>query len=112
MPPAAPGRERGRSPGGRAAGGRRRPGVAAPPPLPGAPPVHLRERSQRAAVALRQVAGGARRSIFGAVMFAFLGMGTLLVALPQVMAYTLALVCLGLAVAAARQFLARRRSGE
>jgi cardiolipin synthase len=86
--------------------------VPADPTIPRVPPVHLRERSQRAVVALRQVAGGARRSIFGAVMFTFLGMGTLLVALPQVMAYTLALVCLGLAVAAARQFLARRRSGE
>jgi cardiolipin synthase len=86
--------------------------VRADPTVPRVPPVHLRERSQRAVVALRQVAGGARRSIFGAVMFAFLGMGTLLVALPQVMAYALALVCLGLAVAAARQFLARRRSGE
>lgn len=68
-----------------------------------------RERSQRAAVTLWQVAGGARRSIAGAVMFTFLGAGALLVALPRFTAYALAVVAFLLGGGAAWSFFQRRR---
>ncbi len=71
-----------------------------------------RELGQRAAVTLRHVAGGARRSIAGAVTFAFLGAGALLVALPRVMAYGLAVLCFALAGAAARHIHERRHLGD
>ncbi len=67
------------------------------------------ERSQQAVVALRQVAGGARRSIAGAIVFSSLGAAALVVALPRVTAYILALGCFWLALRAAWEFRQRRR---
>lgn len=67
------------------------------------------ELTRRAAVTLRQVAGGARRSVAGAVIFASLGAGALLVAWPRVMAYVLATLCFGLGAVAGWHFLELRR---
>jgi len=67
------------------------------------------ERSRRAVITLRKVAQGAQRSIAGAVAFTFVGGGILLLALPNVMAYALAVVCFGLGIAAALRYLQRRQ---
>lgn len=67
------------------------------------------ERSRRAVVALRNVAEGAQRSIAGAVAFTFVGGGLLFLALPNVMAYALAVACFVLGAAAAARYLKRRR---
>jgi len=67
------------------------------------------ERSRRAVVTLRKVAHGAQRSIAGAVTFTFIGGGLLLLALPNIMAYGLAVVCFGLGLAAALRYLQRRQ---
>jgi len=80
---------------------------AADPAEPG-PRRRVRELPSRAAVALRQVAGGARRSIAGAVIFLSVGAGALFLALPRVMAYALAVISFSLAAGAASQFLQRR----
>jgi cardiolipin synthase len=66
------------------------------------------ELSRRAVVTLRKVAGGARRSILGAVIFALLGAGSLLLILPHVTAYALAVLCFWLGGAAVLEFLRRR----
>ncbi len=71
-----------------------------------------KELSRRAAVTLRKVAGGARRSVAGAIIFTLLGSGVLLIAVPRVMAYALAVVCFWLGGAAVWQFLERRRHWE
>jgi cardiolipin synthase len=88
------------------------PAVVPAADAPRLPAASARELSRRAVVTLRQVAGGARRSIAGAVTFAFLGAGALLVTLPRIMAYVLAVVCFGLAGASGRHFLERRRAGD
>lgn len=68
---------------------------------------------EHAVQTVRQVAGGARRSIAGALLFGFLGSGVLLLALPRVMAYVLAggafLVAL---LGAAHEFLRWRRRAD
>lgn len=66
------------------------------------------ELSRRAVVTLRKVAGGARRSILGAVIFGLLGTGSLLLVLPHVMAYALAVLCFWLGGTAVLEFLRRR----
>jgi cardiolipin synthase len=73
-----------------------------PPRAPG-------ERSRRAVITLRKVAEGAQRSIAGAVAFTFVGGGLLFLALPNVMAYALAVACFGLGAVAAARYLQRRR---
>jgi cardiolipin synthase len=67
------------------------------------------ERSRRAVIALRKVAQGAQRSIAGAVAFTFLGVGLLFVALPNVMAYALAVVSFGFGLVAVARYLQRRQ---
>lgn len=84
--------------------------VAADPPERVAR-ARVRELPRRAAVTLRQVAGGARRSIAGAFVFTFVGAGALLIALPRIMAYFLAVVSFSLAGGALAQYLERRRRG-
>jgi hypothetical protein len=54
------------------------------------------------------VAGGARRSIGGAIAFASAGTGVLLVALPRLTAYVLAALAFGFGALAAREALRRR----
>jgi cardiolipin synthase len=70
------------------------------------------EVSQRAAVTLRHVAEGARRSIAGAALFASLGIGSLFALAPRVMGYLVALVSFWVAARAAAQFFIRRRYGD
>lgn len=84
--------------------------VAADPPDRTAR-TRVRELPRRAAVTLRQVAGGARRSIAGAFVFTFVGAGALLIALPRIMAYLLAVVSFSLAGGAVAQYLERRHRG-
>jgi hypothetical protein len=67
------------------------------------------ERSHRAFVVLRQVAGGARRSIAGAILFASLGTGILLVLLPRATAYVLGAGCFWFGLRAAWEFWKRRQ---
>ncbi len=67
-----------------------------------------RELSRRAAVTLAQVAGGASRSIAGAIMFASLGVAALFFALPEVMGYVVAALCFLLGAGATWQFVRRR----
>jgi cardiolipin synthase len=71
-------------------------------------PSTRRELSKRAAMTLGQVAGGARRSIGGAIAFASAGTGVLLVALPRLTAYVLAALAFGFGALAAREALRRR----
>jgi cardiolipin synthase len=70
------------------------------------------ERSQRAAVAVRRLAAGARRSIAGAVLFGSLGLGALFALAPRVMGYLVALVCFSVAANAGRHFVVRRRQRD
>ncbi len=79
----------------------------APPEIPAHRP-WARELSQRAVLTLRQVAGGARRSIAGAVLFASAGVGSLFLAAPRLMGYLAAFAFFSIGVGAARQFAARR----
>ena len=67
-----------------------------------------RELSRRAAVTLAQVAGGASRSIAGAVIFVSLGAAVLFVALPRVMGYVVAALFFALGAGATWQFIRRR----
>lgn len=89
-----------------------------PPALVPAAPVErhhprtARELSRRAAITVRQIAGGARRTITGAVFFVTVGVGVLLVALPRIMAYTLAVISFWLSLGAAMQFFRRRYRGD
>lgn len=68
-----------------------------------------RELSRRAVVTLRHVAGGARRSIAGALVFTSLGLGALFLLLPRVMAYVVAVFAFWLSLNAAWHFVQRRR---
>jgi cardiolipin synthase len=70
-----------------------------------------RERSQRAVLTFRQVAGGARRSIAGALLFASAGVGALFLVAPRLMGYLAAFAFFWIAAGAARQFVARRHQG-
>lgn len=97
-------------PRGRPVVAHRLPPAVVPSEPPGSrPPLAL---PRRAASTVRQVAGAARRSIAGAVMFGFVGVGTLFLALPRMMAYALAVLCFGLAAAAASHFFRRRAYGR
>jgi cardiolipin synthase len=80
---------------------------AALPHAPGA-----REKSQRAVVAVRRLAAGARRSIAGAVLFGSLGLGSLFAFAPRLMGYLAAVVCFSVAANAGRHFLVRRRQRD
>lgn len=83
--------------------------------VPHAIPNHApgaKERSRRAAVALRVVAAGARRSIAGAVLFGSLGAGGLFALAPRFMGYVVALLCFTVAANAARHFFMRRRQRD
>ncbi len=71
-------------------------------------PLTTRDLGHRAVVTLAQVAGGARRSIGGALVFTFLGIGALFLALPRIMAYVLAVLAFWLGGLAAWEFLRRR----
>jgi cardiolipin synthase len=72
----------------------------------------MREVSQRAVLTLRQVAGGARRSIAGAVLFVSAGVGALFLAAPRLMGYLAAFAFFWIGVGAARQFAARRHQSN
>jgi hypothetical protein len=58
---------------------------------------------------VRQVAGGARRSLIGAAAFGLAGAGVLLVALPRVVAYGMAAVAFAFAILATSRVIARWR---
>ena len=58
---------------------------------------------------LRQVAGGARRGLAGALSFTLLGIGVLTLALPTTVAYALAALTFGLAGLAASRVVSRWR---
>ncbi len=70
------------------------------------------ERSHRAAVALRQIALGARRTIAGAVLFGSVGVGVLFALAPRVMGYIVAFICFAVAANAGRHFVAWRRQRD
>ena len=68
------------------------------PETRGRPPRRAsRDLPERAVLQVRQVAGGARRSIAGTILFALVGWGVLLLTLPRIMAYFLAAVAFLLA---------------
>ncbi len=86
-----------------------------PAVVPATEPVHTargttshRELQHRAVMTLSQVAGGARRSIGGALVFGSLGAGVLFLAVPTIMAYVLAAASFWLGGVAAWEFLRRR----
>ena len=68
-----------------------------------------RDLPRRAFRTLRNVAGGARRGLAGALTFSLAGIGVLLVALPTAVAYVLAVGAFALAGLAATRAVARRR---
>ncbi len=70
------------------------------------------EAGRRTVATVRQVAGGARRSILGAVVFVLIGWGVLLLALPRITAYVLAAISFWLAGAAGWHFVRLRRIGR
>lgn len=70
------------------------------------------ERSQRAIVALRSVAAGARRSIAGAVVFAAAGAGVFALFAPRVLASLVAFASFTLAGRAMWNFFRRRRDRD
>jgi cardiolipin synthase len=70
------------------------------------------EMSHRAAITLRHVAEGARRSIAGAVVFTSVGIGALFVAWPRIMAALVAFLSFWVAARATAAFFARRRHGD
>jgi cardiolipin synthase len=67
---------------------------------------------RRAVMTLRQVAGGARRSLLGTAVGVTLGIGALFIALPRVMSYLVAGGSLLLAGLALWVFFRRRGAGE
>jgi len=71
--------------------------------------VPTRELPSRAVRTVRQVAGGARRSLIGAAAFGLAGAGVLLVALPRVVAYGMAAVAFAFAILATSRVIARWR---
>lgn len=76
--------------------------------LPQRRPTTRRDLRKRAAMTLAQVAGAARRSIGGAIAFASVGVGVLLITLPRVMTYVLAALAFWFGVVAVREGLRRR----
>ena len=66
------------------------------------------ERRRRAALMLRAVASHARRSVFIPISGIFVALGLLLVALPKISAYVLAVLCAWLALGAGREAFRRR----
>lgn len=67
-----------------------------------------RELRERAALTLRTVASGARRSLFGPMSAAFVVLAALFLILPRATAYVFAAICGWLAVGAAREAFRRR----
>lgn len=70
-----------------------------------------RELRGRAAVAMRTLISGARRSIYGPVSGALVVLALLFIGLPSAMAYAFGAVCVWLAVAAGLEAFARRHEG-
>jgi cardiolipin synthase A/B len=78
---------------------------------PDAPAVYRRSRREarrRAVLVLRAIASHARRSIFLPISATFIALGLLLVALPKVSAYVLAVICAWVALGAGREAFRRR----
>ena len=67
-----------------------------------------RETRRRAVLVLRAIASNARRSVFVPISAIFIVLGILLVALPRVSAYILAVLCAWFALAAGREAFRRR----
>lgn len=67
-----------------------------------------REVRRRAVLVLRAIASHARRSVFLPISAMFIAMGLLLVALPKVSAYVLAVICAWFALGAGREAFRRR----
>lgn len=67
-----------------------------------------REARRRAALVLRAVASHARRSVFLPISALFIALGLLLVAIPKVSAYVLAVLCAWFALGAGREAFRRR----
>ena len=66
------------------------------------------ETRRRAALALRTLAGNARRSVFGPTALVLTLLGASFLLLPRVMAYVFAALCVWLAAAAGREAFRRR----
>jgi cardiolipin synthase len=66
------------------------------------------ETRRRAALAVRTLAGNARRSIFGPTAIALMVLGGFFVVLPRITAYVFAVLCVWLAGAAGREAFRRR----
>jgi cardiolipin synthase len=66
------------------------------------------ETRRRAALAVRTLAGNARRSIFGPTAIALMVLGAFFVVLPRITAYVFAVLCVWLAGAAGREAFRRR----
>jgi cardiolipin synthase len=69
-----------------------------------------RELRHRTTLALRTIAGNARRSVFAPISAIFLVLGLLFVTLPKITAYSFAALCAWLAIGAGREAF-RRRGG-
>jgi hypothetical protein len=67
-----------------------------------------REARRRAVLVLRAVASHARRSVFIPISGIFLALGLLLIALPKISAYVLAVLCAWFALGAGREAFRRR----
>ena len=67
-----------------------------------------RERRRRTVLALRAIAGHARRSVFGPISAIFIVLGLLFVSLPRESAYVLAGLCAWFALGAGREAFRRR----
>jgi cardiolipin synthase len=67
-----------------------------------------REARRRAVLVLRAIASHARRSVFLPISALFIALGLLLVALPRVSAYALAVICAWFALGAGREAFRRR----
>jgi cardiolipin synthase A/B len=67
-----------------------------------------RETRRRAVLVLRAVASHARRSVFLPISAIFISLGLLLVALPKISAYVLAVLCAWVALGAGREAFRRR----
>ena len=75
------------------------------------PVAHRRSRREvrrRAALALRALAGNARRSVFLPLSVTFVSLGLLFFTLPRLTSYIFGVVCAWLAIAAAREAFRRR----
>jgi cardiolipin synthase len=67
-----------------------------------------REARRRAAVALRAIAGNARRSVFLPLSVIFVALGVLFFLLPRQTAYVFGVICAWLAISAGREAFRRR----